>query len=213
VKNGDRWVVTATGKDGTMTVRRAGGHGRRCSADRLRRPTCRARVRDDRLSLAGPDRRNRPRPRLTRHHPRSSLRRRHAWPRGEFPLRRHRLQPRPGDRPRSRRRPPNGERRARRRARQHRHRDLCPGDPPPSTSRGRKAGRACTPSTRRSRKPPKGIAGVPFSASAGSQSNSWKTSARVTHTGRLPAAFRRAEARGIDIGAALPPTRQSPHNR
>jgi len=27
VKNGDRWVVTATGKDGTMTVRQAGGHG------------------------------------------------------------------------------------------------------------------------------------------------------------------------------------------
>jgi hypothetical protein len=27
VKNGDRWVVTATDHDGTMTVRRAGGHG------------------------------------------------------------------------------------------------------------------------------------------------------------------------------------------
>jgi conjugative relaxase-like TrwC/TraI family protein len=27
VKNGDRWVVTATHNDGTMTVRRAGGHG------------------------------------------------------------------------------------------------------------------------------------------------------------------------------------------
>jgi conjugative relaxase-like TrwC/TraI family protein len=27
VKNGDHWVVTATGDDGTMTVRRAGGHG------------------------------------------------------------------------------------------------------------------------------------------------------------------------------------------
>ena len=81
VRNGDRWTVTATDQDGTMTVQ-TGERGRRGGpSGRLRRRACRARLRLERPSGPGPHGGHRARPGLFDDHPRGALRHGHEGPR------------------------------------------------------------------------------------------------------------------------------------
>ncbi len=74
VRNRDRWTVTATHENGSMTVRHADNHGQIVLPARLRGRARRAGIRIDRLQHPGPHRRHRPRPGRNHHDPRSPLR-------------------------------------------------------------------------------------------------------------------------------------------
>ena len=66
VKNGDRWIVTATNPDGSHGVAPCERERRGLAPRRLRRPARRARLRHDRVSQSGSDDRYRPLPRGSR---------------------------------------------------------------------------------------------------------------------------------------------------
>ena len=93
VRNGDRWIVTATDQAGTMTVQRANGGGDGGPAGLLRGRARRAGLRLECSSGARPHGRHRARPGLFDHHPRGALRLGHQGPRVQPALRRHPLRP------------------------------------------------------------------------------------------------------------------------
>ena len=93
VRNGDRWTVTATEHDGSMTVQRANGGGMVVLPAAYVAEHVELAYASTAHRAQGRTRRHRARHGLSDHHPRGALRLGHQGPRVQPALRRHPLRP------------------------------------------------------------------------------------------------------------------------
>ena len=204
VKNGDRWTVTATSDDGSMTVRRANGTGEVVlPADYVARHVelayattahrAQGRTVDTAHAMVSPT--------TTREVLYVSATRGRAR---QPAVRRHPLRPRPGHRPRRDDPAPDRPRRPRHGARPRRRRPLRPRDP---AARATPGGRLHRPGQRVPHPRPRGPTATlgrparPLRTQPGADLEAVRSSDAY---GPLMAALRDAEARGLDVEAAFP---------